>query len=100
MRYDLYTKIKDENDIEIFDVLSIDWNTFEFINGSITHTITKPEAERVDMITYPYYNTVDFEDAIFSINKIANTLDFLVGLKIKIPILTDLREFIKKNKGV
>ena len=92
------TKIRDENQIEIFDLLSIDWNKFKFNSNSRKHLVTQAETVRPYLIVFNEYGSIEFEDIIFLINNIENPLELRAGQELQIPALIDLRQFALKNR--
>jgi len=98
MRYKLQNIITEENDITIYNPLSIDWSTFEWNNGYKSHKLTQDEILKTWMISYKYYRTVIYEDIILLLNKIADIHEVPVGTEILIPDLAELKSFIIKNK--
>jgi hypothetical protein len=60
------------------------------------YRITEPDLLRPDLISYQYYNTVDFWWVIMLVNNIQNPLtDLEIGMLIKVPNILDIYEFNK-----
>lgn len=98
MRYKILKKITSKNGINIYNPTSVKWNEFEFTNGYKKHVVSKNEILKPYMISYQYYDTVEYDDLLLSINGIDNIFDFEPGIEIKIPYIEDIEAFILKYK--
>ena len=98
MRYNALDELTTENDIIIYDPMTVDWSTFDWSNGYAEHQVTKFEIERPYLISYKYYNTVEYEDELLLINNVYDPFEMRVGLKLRIPNLEDLTEFLLELK--
>ena len=98
MRYFILEKITTENGIDIFDPTSVNWSKFPFDNNFKVHVLKASDILKPYMISFVYFDTVDYEDIILLINGIENVFDLLPGTEIKIPMIEDLENFILENK--
>ena len=102
IRYKLMDKLEESSenihDVNIFDPTSVDWNTFKYTSGYYPHKITSFEIMKPYLISYAYYGTVNYEDAILLVNKIENIWDVVPGTEIRVPKLQDIRTFVLENK--
>ncbi len=97
MRYKVQNVISIENNVTIYDSESIDWNTFTWENGYFKHILKQEEVLKFYMVSYQYYDTVEYEDVILLLNNIANSFDLVRGSIIKIPKKKDIDDFITGN---
>jgi hypothetical protein len=93
----IYTKLQDDSSYTIYDPSSIKWGDFKWINGFTKHYITKEELLRPYLISYRYYNTVEYENFILLVNNIEDPFEVVSGTLLKIPTLTDVKQFILSN---
>ena len=100
MRYQIYPKLTDERleDIELFDILAIDWSKFRFRDGFRIHKVSQAEALKTWLISFNEYGTVEFEDILFLINNIDNPLEIKPELELKIPEESEIQSFILENR--
>lgn len=99
-RYDFLRKLEiiqspvDSVQIQTYDILNVNWQSFKFTSGYKIHTITKIEAQKPWLICTNENIDFLYEDVIFLINNIADvTEDLIPGKTLKIPVLKDLVKF-------
>lgn len=83
-----------EGDVEVPDLLKIDWSTFPFTLGYFTHQVVQHEVLQPYLIAARYFNNVAYEDVLLLINNVINPLDLFPGMKLKIPNEADIKAFI------
>jgi len=98
MRYKLLKKITSENGIDIYSPSSVEWHKFNFANGFKKHIVTQDEIYKPYLISYRYYNSVNYDDIILLVNNTDDIFKFEPGIEIKIPYLEDIEKFILENK--
>jgi len=86
----------DTTPIFIYDVLNVDWSSFEFTNGYIVYKLTAIDVQRPWMITDRFYGSPQYEDLVYLVNHIENPLDLVVGQELKIPGVVDIVTFLNK----
>jgi hypothetical protein len=97
MIYDLMNVTEIKNDIQMYDLLSIDWTSFEYINGFETRILSQQDIESFWNVSYEYFGTVKFEDILLRLNNIENPFELKIANTIYIPKEEDLKNFILKN---
>lgn len=98
MRYNLYTKLQEQDGITIFNPNSLDWSQFKWQNGYYKHIVSKSDVLKPYMISYAYYGKVDYEDMILLVNNIDDPFALVPGTEIYIPTLANLQSFILSNR--
>lgn len=98
MRYSIYNKLQDKDSIVIYDSTSVDWSTFDWSQGYYKHVLTKTEVLKSYMISYAYYNSMEYDDIILMLNNIADIFEVEPGTEIYIPTLENLQNFILANQ--
>ena len=97
MRQDFYIKENVDNEIQFFDLASVDWSKFTFDRGYLTHYLSQAEVDRAWIVSYTYYGTTEYEDFIWLVNGIVNPFELVSGQMLKIPSLLDISDFIAAN---
>ena len=98
MRYKLETTLDETDNIIIKDPTSVDWKSFEWTNGYYIHRITKLEIMKPYLISFAYYNTLEYEDLILLLNNIADPFEMITESEIYLPKIEDIKTFILKNR--
>ncbi len=96
--YSLMNLMSNDDNIEIYDSLSIDWSSFEWTNGYYLHKISKKEILKPTLLSWAYFGTDIYTDIILAINGIIDIWEVVPGADLHIPKLSDLKRFILKNK--
>jgi poly-D-alanine transfer protein DltD len=81
----------------IRDSTSISWKNFEWNNGYYIHKISKLEIERPYLISWTYYESIEYWDIILLLNNIEDVFEIVPLSEIYIPKLSDLKTFIANN---
>lgn len=97
MRQALLTKDVIDNEIQFFDLASIDWTKFEFKKGFKPYYLTQADVDRGWLVSYAFFGTTDYEDILWLINGIVNPFELKAGQLLKIPELIDIGDFIYDN---
>ena len=98
MREKVMSLLDDTDNIIILDPSSIDWSTFPWTNGYISHRITRFEIMKPYLISSAYYGTTAYEDVILLLNNIDDIFEVIPEQEIRVPQLQDLKTFIYQNK--
>ena len=98
MRENIYKQFQTSDGTYIYDSTSVSWSKFDWANGYIKHYIASDEIAKPYLISYAYYGTIDYEDVLLLINNIANIFEVVPGMEIKIPFITDIKNFILKYR--
>jgi hypothetical protein len=93
----IYDKLLDSSDYTIIDPRSVNWSTFEFTSGFVKHYVAEEEILKPYLISFQYYDTVEYEDELLMINGISDPFQMYVGVELRIPELNDLKQFILDN---
>lgn len=95
---------------KFYNITTVDSvNELDFMNSSINkfvyrypfqyHRVTDADVKRVDLISYQYYETVDYWWLLLRVNGIRDPYNGLeVGDVLRIPSLLDLYDNTKKYK--
>lgn len=97
-RQNYYKPSQEINDIQFYDLMSMDWNRFEFKSDYIEHTLSEQDIQKFYLVTQQYYNDLFLEDIIFFINRIPDPCELEVGMVIRIPAIQDIRDFLRLYK--
>jgi hypothetical protein len=92
----MYDKYVDNATYKIYNPASINWNLFRWDSGYIKHYVTHDEIYKFYLVSIQYYGTREYMDYILRLNNVATEFDLFPGALIKIPILSDLQNFILK----
>ena len=98
MREKVYDTLIDSSDYTILDSRSIDWSKFTYTNGWYTYRVTNNDKLKPYMISYAYYGDVAYEDIILLLNNIEDPFEIVIGSELKIPKLSDIKQFILDNR--
>lgn len=99
-RYDYYTKITQENDIEIYDVLSLNYQNFTFTTQPTIYLVNSVDVLKPWFISQRFFGTVDYTDLLLQINGVENPLtDMKTDMVLLIPSLQDIKTFLLSNKN-
>jgi hypothetical protein len=99
MREEIQKILTTEDNIDITDPTSVNWNEFPFTNGYNEHTINKSDIYTPYNISYKWYGTTVYEDIILLINQVDDVFSLSPGKKLRIPILQDLKDWILEQKN-
>lgn len=89
---------KDKNsDINLYDLTSINWNKFKFVNGYRVYNLTFADVDRFYLVTQKFYNNLLNEDLLLLINRIADPTDLKIGQQILIPDINDVNNFLEEQ---
>ena len=99
MRENIYKKFQTSDGTWVYDPNSVDFSKFNWDNGYIKHYITPSEIAKPYLISFYYFGSIDYEDIILLVNNIANIFDVAPGMEIKIPNVTDVKNFILYNRN-
>lgn len=94
MRYNVYNSSIDNFGELSYDIFSINWADFKWKRGFTEHIVTKTEALKPYLISFRFYNTYDYDDIIFILNKLPDIDLLRPGMIIYIPRLQDIKDFI------
>lgn len=98
-RYRIYKKLDIvENDIDLSNILSIQWGSFTFPNGYRTHRLSQADIEKPWLISFLHYGTIVYEDFIWLVNNIVDPLELKPDTELKIPVEDDIKDFILQNR--
>lgn len=102
MREQIQKTLTVEDNITITDPTSIDWSSFTFPSGYNEHTLDKSDIYTPYNLSFIWYGTTIYEDIILLLNEVDDVFSLSVGKKLRIPILTDLEEWVleQKNKNI
>lgn len=98
LEFKLMDILTEENDIIIYNPLSINWTKYDWTNGYYKHRVTKIEIRKPWLVSYAYYGSVVYENIIFWLNRIDDPFEMMPGTELWIPKLDDLKTFIRNNK--
>lgn len=99
-RYDYYAKITQENDIEIHDVLSLNFQNFTFTSQPIIYLVNSVDVLKPWFISQRFFGTVEYTDLLLQINGVENPLtDMKTDMALLIPSLQDIKTFLLSNKN-
>jgi Skp family chaperone for outer membrane proteins len=98
MREQLQSILETINTEILYDPASVNWNDFEFRDVPTKHIIKDYEVKKPYYISYQYFNDTVYTDIIMLINKVDNIFDLKAGSILYIPSLTDLTDFVLKQK--
>ena len=73
-RYDYYAKITQENDIEIYDVLSLNFQNFTFTSQPTIYLVNSVDVLKPWFISQRFFGTVEYTDLLLQINGVENPL--------------------------
>lgn len=101
-RYDFLRKLNtvqsntDSVQIQMYDILNVNWKKFKFAGGYKTHIITRQEVQKPWLICHKYNIDYVYEDIVFLINGISDLFaDLIPGKTMKIPTNGDLKNFTR-----
>mgnify|MGYP006449688921 CR=1 FL=1 len=98
MRYQLYERVDTiDEDIEVFDLFSVDWSNFSFDNGFKRYRINEQETIKTYMISYNNYGTTKYDDILLLINNVSDPTDLKANSVFYIPRKGDIQKFIERN---
>jgi hypothetical protein len=98
MREQVQTVLEESNDVTILNPLSINWSSYKWEEGYFPHKLNIHEILKPYMISFNYYGTVEYEDALLALNGIADIFELKPGAEIRIPKINELKFFIFQNK--
>lgn len=99
VRYQILPRLFTRNETNFYDLLAVQWSSFNFSQGFKVHTVTAVEIEKPYLISYAEFNDTKYEDLIFLINGIADPHAMIPGQKLKIPYPEDIKRFFAANKN-
>lgn len=104
-RYDFLRKTSvfvsntDNLQVQMYDILNVRWQDFNFTNGFKEYVINKNDAAKPWLICNTHKIPYIYEDILFIINGIKNPLeDIIPGRVFKIPQVKDLETFVNSIK--
>lgn len=97
MRQQFLTKDSVQNEIQLYDLASLDWSKFTFKRGFIPHYLTQAEVDRAWTVSYAFFGTTEFEDFIWLVNNIVNPFELVPGQMLKIPDRLDIDDFVVES---
>ena len=100
LRYNFLDKITTVKDINIYNLLQINWSEFVFKNGVKRVKLTQGQSDRFYEFTLEYYNSYYNQDLILLINKIPDPTELYPGQEIILPDRQDISDFIFQQTGV
>jgi len=100
IRYNYYPFDRKVNDINFYDLTSLNWNDFKFTRGVRYYTLTKNDVEKFYNLTEREYGTLVNEDFIYFVNKIPDPTELKVGQEIILPNYQDVRDFLVSQLGI
>ena len=89
---------EDLQEMEIYDVLSVNWAKFRFDGDELLYELTQEDVNRPDILSIKQYGTVDYQNIIFLINNIGDLLNLTIGEKIRLPKIQNIRQFMYNNR--
>lgn len=98
MRHDVMEIMMKDVDHTIRNPRTIDWSKFDWASGYIIHTVNSTDILKPYLISFKYYDDVDYEDIILLLNKIDNPFDLRPGAQLRIPNRDDIDNFIVENR--
>ncbi len=99
----IYITIKDSpTEIDAYgnsypDVMTFPVNKFIYHEIPLSIKLTKIDIERIDLLSYAYYETSDYTDILLWLNNIASVHDLEVGQDFIIPEANDISRFYLEN---
>jgi hypothetical protein len=87
-------------DIDVYDVLSVDWSSFVFDGDEISYTLKQEDIERPDMLSYKLYGSVAYQNILFVLNNIGDILNLVQETVIIVPKIESLKKFLYDNRKV
>lgn len=100
LRFNFLNRVLISKDINIYNLLQIDWSKFVFKNGIRRIKLTQEQCDKFYTVTLEYYNSYYVEDFIYFINKIDDPTDLYPGQEILLPIREDINDFIFQQTGI
>jgi len=99
MRETVQKVLYKNEDITIRNSRSINWSKFTWKSGYHSHILTEQEIYKPYLIAYKYYGEVEYEDIILLLNNIEHIFDCRPGIKLRIPKINDIDDFLLENKA-
>lgn len=97
MRFEILTKDQLENEIQFYDLASIQWSNFKFEDGYTPYYLTQTDVDRAWIPAFSFLGDPEFEDIIWLINGIVNPFELAPGQMLKIPNPSEVERFIYNN---
>jgi hypothetical protein len=103
IRFDVMQRItsdipSDLNDVDIYDILSVNWSKFKFDGDEQDYVLTENDIYRPDLLSYNLYGTVNYQNVLFIINNIGDLLNLVKETTIKIPKIQSIKKFFYDNR--
>lgn len=89
--------LDDSTEDIIYDPTTINWTSFDWSEGYSVHKITYNEIIKPYLISYTYFNTVDYEDILMFLNNIDDPWALVPGSELWIPTIGELKNFLSLN---
>lgn len=89
-----------KNDIDIYDLLALNWNNFKFKRGIKKYILTSEDIEKFYNVVNSEYGTLFNEDLIYMINGISDPTDLKSGQEIILPNIQDINDFLELELNV
>jgi hypothetical protein len=100
MRYDYYRNLEIQQDLELFDILSVDFSKFTFDSQPQYYIVTSSDVIKPWFISQKFYGTIDYTDMRLPLNGVENPLeDLKPDMVLAIPSTSAMKNFFLNNKN-
>lgn len=83
-----------EEDIEVYDLLSVDWRSTQLLEGADKLRTTKREALKAYMIADSVYNIPEYLDLLLFINNVADPFKMYPNQELSVPKEPQVKDFL------
>ena len=100
IRYSYLPLEQTVKDINMYDLIKLNWNNFQFKRGVRTYKLTEEDTIKFYNLMDREYGAIGNEDWIYFVNKIDDPTALQIGQEIILPHILDIQDFLSDQLGV